>query len=355
MVSPKTKFLEWDPTASNNTDIAGISILGTAAVDNFDDALRTVMAQLRSGVDGEVVYAAKSSGYTAVANDNNAILRFTASATLSLTAAATLATNWHITVMAQGGDVTIDPNASETINGATTLLVRDGQAAFIVCNGTAFFATVVSTAIFGIKGADIASAATTDLSTATGDYVNITGTTTITSFGTAPAGTRRALKFANNLTLTNNANIVLRNGATMETFPGAIMEFVSEGGGVWRQVCNTPSRNSWTPTVSSSSGTITTASASGYYYKTSNIITIVVVINITTNGTGAQSVVISLPIANNASFGGIVTGRETNIGGKTVTGYVAAGSSSMAITNYDNTYPGSSGAVIRLTGQYVAD
>ncbi len=35
------------------------------------------------------------------------------------------------------------------------------------------------------KSSDIASAATTDLSTATGDYVNITGTTTITAFGTS--------------------------------------------------------------------------------------------------------------------------------------------------------------------------
>lgn len=140
----KNQFLDWDQTASNNTDIGGIGILGTNAVSNFDDAFRTAMAQLRAGVDGEVVYAAKSGNYTAVANDNNAYLRFTAAATLSLTAVATLAANWHIFVQADGGDVTVDPNASETINGATTIVIRNGESALIVSSGTAFFAKINS-------------------------------------------------------------------------------------------------------------------------------------------------------------------------------------------------------------------
>ncbi|WP_221989978.1 hypothetical protein [Rhizobium laguerreae] len=85
------------------------------------------------------VYAAKSSGYTAVAADNNAVIRFTATATLSLTAVATLGTNWHLTVVADGGDVTVDPNASETIDGATTIVIPNGYSALIVSNGSAFF------------------------------------------------------------------------------------------------------------------------------------------------------------------------------------------------------------------------
>lgn len=138
----KTDFLSWDTTPSNNTDIDSIGILGSNAVANFDNAFRTIMAQLRRDLDNGVVYTAKSSGYTAVANDNNGVLRFTASATLALTAAATLGTDWHITVVADGGDVTIDPNASETINGATTLVIANGSATTIICNGTAFFTTV---------------------------------------------------------------------------------------------------------------------------------------------------------------------------------------------------------------------
>ncbi|WP_049734549.1 hypothetical protein [Rhizobium ecuadorense] len=89
--------------------------------------------------DQDLVYAAKSGDYTALASDDNAIHRFTAAATLTLTAAATLGANWHYCVIADGGDVTIDPNGLETIDGAATLVVPNGYSTFIVCSGTAFF------------------------------------------------------------------------------------------------------------------------------------------------------------------------------------------------------------------------
>nr|WP_260692927.1 hypothetical protein [Rhizobium laguerreae] len=104
---------------------------------------RTIMAILRRDVDGKVVYAAKSGGYTALATDNNAVHRYTATATVTLTAAATLGTDWHYTVIADGADVTINPNGAETIDGAATLLVPSGYSAFIVCNGSAFFSDKV--------------------------------------------------------------------------------------------------------------------------------------------------------------------------------------------------------------------
>jgi hypothetical protein len=145
----KNTFLDFDTVASNNTDISGIGIQGSNAVKNFDDAFRTIMAILRRDLDNGAVYAAKSGNYTAVANDNNAVHRFTAAATLSLTAAATLAADWHYTIIADGGDVTIDPNASELINGATTLRVPDGSYAYVICTGTAFYASVMPATVYG--------------------------------------------------------------------------------------------------------------------------------------------------------------------------------------------------------------
>ncbi|WP_404817292.1 hypothetical protein [Rhizobium phaseoli] len=100
------------------------------------------MATLRRDVDGKVVYSAKGTSYTAVSDDNNAVLRFTAAATLSLTAAATLTavtSQWHVTVIADGGDVTIDPNGAETIDGAATLIVPNGSSTYIACDGSNFF------------------------------------------------------------------------------------------------------------------------------------------------------------------------------------------------------------------------
>ncbi|MBB2687344.1 UNVERIFIED_ORG: hypothetical protein GGD47_004975 [Rhizobium etli] len=89
--------------------------------------------------DKASVYAAKSGDYTALASDDNAVHRFTAAATLSLTAAATLGANWHYCVIADGGDVTIDPNGLETIDGAATLVLKDGYSVEIICSGAAFF------------------------------------------------------------------------------------------------------------------------------------------------------------------------------------------------------------------------
>lgn len=84
------------------------------------------------------------------------------------------------------------------------------------------------------KGADIASASTVDLSAATGDYVDITGTTSITGLGTVSAGMRFILQFDDALTLTHSANLVLPGAANITTAAGDHAVFESLGGGAWR-------------------------------------------------------------------------------------------------------------------------
>lgn len=69
------------------------------------------------------------------------------------------------------------------------------------------------------KGAPVASAGTTNIWAIAGDYCHITGTTTITSLGTAPyAGAQRAVIFDGILTLTHNATtLVLPAGQSITT------------------------------------------------------------------------------------------------------------------------------------------
>ncbi len=87
----------------------------------------------------------------------------------------------------------------------------------------------------GTKGADIASAATTSIGAATGNYVTITGTTGITSFGTGTAGWLRLVRFAGALTLTHNAtSLILPTSANITTAAGDFAIFVSEGSSNWR-------------------------------------------------------------------------------------------------------------------------
>lgn len=84
-------------------------------------------------------YAAKTSGYTVAAADSRGVIDFTtAGATATLTAAATLGSGFTVTIInsASSGDVTIDPNSTETIDGLTTRLLRPGDRATIVCDGS---------------------------------------------------------------------------------------------------------------------------------------------------------------------------------------------------------------------------
>lgn len=64
------------------------------------------------------------------------------------------------------------------------------------------------------KGTAVASASTTDIWGIAGDFVHVTGTTTITSLGTAPyAGARREVIFDGALTLTHNSTTLVLPGA----------------------------------------------------------------------------------------------------------------------------------------------
>ncbi len=131
----KNSILDYDTTPDNNTDMGGIGIQGTSAVNNFDNAFRTLMSQV--------------------------------------------------------ADFT--------------------------------------------SGSTIASGTTTDLSTVKGQYVSITGTSTITSFGTAKAGWMKYLRFTGVATITYNAtSMILPGAASITTQAGDFALFVSEGSGNWR-------------------------------------------------------------------------------------------------------------------------
>jgi hypothetical protein len=70
----------------------------------------------------------------------------------TFTAAATLTAGWFCWIRNSGsGDITLDPNASETINGATTLTLSANKTALVQCDGTGFYA-VVADGIVGDHG-----------------------------------------------------------------------------------------------------------------------------------------------------------------------------------------------------------
>lgn len=85
------------------------------------------------------------------------------------------------------------------------------------------------------SSASIASAATTDLSTLREGVVTVTGTTTITAFGTVAAGVKKWLVFSGALTLTHNGtSLILPTAANITTAAGDACCMLSLGSGNWK-------------------------------------------------------------------------------------------------------------------------
>lgn len=80
----------------------------------------------------------------------------------------------------------------------------------------------------------LASAATMNIGAAAANSIVVTGTTAITSLGTAAAGVSRSVRFAAALTLTHNAkSLILPGAANITTAAGDVAVFESLGGGNW--------------------------------------------------------------------------------------------------------------------------
>ncbi|MEQ9634596.1 MAG: hypothetical protein RLW68_00780 [Devosia marina] len=107
----------------------------------------------------------------------------------------------------------------------------------ITAGGTGATTAVGAADNFSPAFVDVASATTCDIGAAASPNVNITGTTTITGFGTKTAGVKRYVKFAGALTLTHNAtSLILPGAANITTAAGDTAALVSEGSGNWRML-----------------------------------------------------------------------------------------------------------------------
>lgn len=113
-----------------------------------DDHLRNIKTAIKATFPGLAGRSwriqSKSSGYTVVAADNMSVIKCTAALTLALTAAATLGNGHLFLVSADGGDVTLDANSTETINTSLTAVVPDGAMAAVFCDGSNFICFQVS-------------------------------------------------------------------------------------------------------------------------------------------------------------------------------------------------------------------
>ncbi len=138
------------------------------------------------------------------------------------------------TLVLTNGASLVLPGGSNITTAAGDFAVFRGYAAGVVrcvdysrANG--------SDAKQDVKAADVASNATINLTTATGDLVDVTGTTTITAI-TLADGIERTVRFTGSLTLTNGASLLLPDQGNIQTAAGDLAIFRGYAAGVVRCV-----------------------------------------------------------------------------------------------------------------------
>jgi len=193
-------------------------------------------------------------------------------------------------------------------------------------NSRKLFSSAGNLNLSGVKGPDISSATTTDLYTSGGDYNHITGTTTITSFGTAPAGFEKTVVFDGALIITYNVtSMILPNALSILTAANDVAVFRSEGSGNWRLISYQINDDTWitySPTLTGFS--VNPAGFTGKY-KLIGKTCFVSIYNPAGNGTSnATTTTVTVPFnaatfgvcsflycINNTSTGGFGTGLTT--------------------------------------------
>jgi hypothetical protein len=92
------------------------------------------------GTLAEAQVVSQAGSYTVIDDDFAKTFKCSSTFTLALTAAATLADGFAFAVRNTGsGIITIDPNSTEQIDGATTATLMPGESCQVVCDGSAFY------------------------------------------------------------------------------------------------------------------------------------------------------------------------------------------------------------------------
>ena len=140
--------------------------------------------------------------------------------------------------------------------------------------------------------------------------------------------------------------------ATAGTIPGSL-SFASGTNGVTfnntsalvNSKLNDYETGTWTPTVTATSGTITTVGTTqGFYTKTGNQVSLTMFLPITNNGTGSGAIIVgSLPFTMDTTMSAFGCGREQNVTGWGLFGYISNSNNNLYITKYDGNYPAATG------------
>jgi hypothetical protein len=256
----------WSRTGNKGSDGAGsfTSLSPGAGLTSNVGAAAPGSAITTSGTlsAAALVNAQTGTTYTMVDGDRAKLVTFANAAAVAVTlpqagASTAFQSGWFCDVLNAGSTtVTITPTTS-TINGAATFILNRNQSARIYSDGTNY--QVFQGMSIRASVSTVSSASTCDIGAVASHRVSVTGTTTITSFGTVPH-VLRFVTFAGALTLTHNATtLILPGGANITTAAGDAAVFMSDASGNW--TCISYSRASGKPIIPSAFSELTAQAA----------------------------------------------------------------------------------------------
>ena len=237
-----------DDFSANNTEMRSSADPYPGSSESLATSLEGELERLRYVLKQQYVTSqwyiypdlvSKTAAYTATQDDKVILCDASGGAFTVILPAASGLTDKIFTIKKTDSSalaVTIDGNASETIDGLTTVTL-DSQYSFaiIVCDGSNW--TIIggnATTQKWKKGADVASATALPV-IGDGNYFDVTGTTAVTSINSLGIGTVIKLHFDGILTLTHHAtDLVLPGAANITTAAGDEAELVQYADGDWR-------------------------------------------------------------------------------------------------------------------------
>jgi hypothetical protein len=166
----------------------------------------------------------------------------------------------------------------------------------------------------------------------------------VTNTGTGDNVLATAPTLVGNVTLSTGNLVIGTSGK------GIDFSITSHPAGMTSELLADYEEGTWTPSVTSSGGSITTVGAvSGSYTKVGRVVHAFFDINITTNGTGSGSILVAnIPFAPSAANTSMGVFREQSVNGK-MGSVNLPNTTEFQLQFYDNTYPGSDGC--RLVGE----
>lgn len=247
-----TKTAVYTGTAAFKVTITDSSDVEIISLDNVKGALDT--SNFATGtLSNAMAVLSKTTTYTIATGDGYKVINANASGgafTMTLPSAAPAGDGWWVMLRgnaaASSNEVTVARAGSDTIRtkastSATSVTLSAGAAGFMVSDGAGWNWIPIEVEGGGdFPSTTIASASTTNLGASSSPFVTVSGTTTITSFGSAP-NRFRIVYFSGALTLTHNATTLIMPGAAnATTTAGDVFMFVSDSSGNWRCVSSPP-------------------------------------------------------------------------------------------------------------------